>query len=92
LALALCLAAGLEGIEQKLDAAPYCSASGGNKTLDRLPQNLGEAIQEFEQDALIQKVLGEELSSKILEAKKAEWKEYSFAVTDWELDRYLARY
>jgi glutamine synthetase len=41
---------------------------------------------------LIQKVLGEELSSKILEAKKAEWKEYSFAVTDWELDRYLARY
>ena len=93
LALAVCLACGIEGIEQKLNAKE--SYIGKEKAENRnllLPLTLKEAVEAFREDAFIQNVLGASLSKKILEAKETEWKEYSAAVTDWDVDRYLARY
>lgn len=93
LALAVCLAAGLDGIENKLDSRnDYTQTDAGDAGMNRLPMDMKEAIEKFQQDTFVQEVLGRQLSEKILEAKKAEWKEFRAAVTDWELNRYLARY
>ena len=97
LAIAVCLAAGLDGIRNQIE--PPASVEGNifamseeerEKTgIKYLPTSLAEAIDGLEQDALIREVLGEHISRKYIEAKKEEWKEYCAAVRSWEIDRYL---
>ena len=97
LAIAVCLAAGLDGIRNQIE--PPASVEGNifamseeerEKTgIKYLPTSLAEAIDGLEQDALIREVLGEHISRKYIEAKKEEWKEYCAAVSSWEIDRYL---
>ena len=57
--------------------------------IDKLPRSLNEAAREFEKDAYIQEVLGEDLSRKYIEAKTREYQEYRGQVTEWELSKYL---
>ncbi len=100
LTLALCLAAGLDGIKKELmppesiDKNVFTLTEEERITLGvkRLPANLSEAIKLFEKSKFIQSVLGEHLSKKYIEAKKLEWEEYRTQVTKWELDQYLHRY
>lgn len=80
LCLAVCLAAGLDGIQNKIMP---------QKGEDLLPTNLGEAIDAFLQDVYIQEVLGEHICEKYTEAKKAEWADYQSQVTEWEIGEYL---
>ena len=57
--------------------------------IESLPKDLGEAIVEFEKDDYLKGVLGEHISRKYLNAKKAEWIQYQTQVTTWEIDQYL---
>ena len=100
LEMALCLAAGLDGIKQNL-AAP----AGTNKNIfamsskeleaegiESLPGSLEEAMVEFQKDPFIKETLGEHVYEKYLEGKLREWRHYRNKVTGWEIDRYLNKY
>lgn len=97
LAFAVCLAAGLDGIENKIE--PPQAISGNVFELEAkererlgielLPTSLKEAVEEFEKDEFVQGVLGTHASQKYLDAKRAEWIQYTTQVTSWEIDEYL---
>ena len=99
LAFAVMLAAGLAGIEEKLEpSAPiedknlfeYSPQAMLDAGFERLPVNLGEAVDKFEKSELMRKVLGDHIHSFLVETKRAEWIEYLNNVSPWELERYLA--
>lgn len=100
LALALCLASGLEGIRENLTPPPptdvniYALSETDRKELniDSLPGTLAEAIEEMEKDTLVHKVLGPHITQKYLDAKRSEWDDYRTHVTQWERDAYLRKY
>jgi glutamine synthetase len=46
----------------------------------------------MEKDPLIKKVLGEDMFTKYVDAKHAEWDESKRQITQWELDQYLFRF
>ncbi len=97
LAIALILAAGLEGMEKKLTPPAEFTENirsisfdqTNASSVDVLPMTLGEAITAFKADTFGKEVLSESVYHKILEAKKAEWKEFRTCITKWELDKYL---
>jgi glutamine synthetase len=97
LATAAILAAGMDGMERKLDPgkpinenlyewSPKQLKKAG---VDLLPQNLAEALDAFEKDKVLRAALGESLSEEFLTLKRMEWVEYMRHVSDWERDRYL---
>lgn len=100
LTLALCLAAGLDGIRRKL--IPAAAVVENLFELDEdererlgighLPSNLKEAVRAMKADPLIRETLGEHIFTRYVQHKSEEWDEYKVRVTQWELDRYLARY
>lgn len=100
LALAVCLGAGLEGIEQKLmpPASVDCNIfemsqeEKNARKIEEIPGTLLEAIEALEQDPLMKEILGEHVYHKYMEAKKEEWQSYRSQVTEWEIARYLNRY
>lgn len=97
LALAVMLAAGLDGISKGLmppspaeeDLYQFDSARSG---LDTLPGDLGAAINELKKDEVIQEALGQHVYERYIEAKTLEWTEYRLYVSQWELNRYLKVY
>ncbi len=99
LTLAVCLAAGLDGIRNELtppvsvDKNIFALSNKEKSELgvERLPVNLNEAIVELESSDFIRNVLGEHVSRKYIEAKKMEWENYSNQVTPWEIEQYLYR-
>lgn len=100
LALTVLLAAGLEGITQKIEPPAEFTRNIATMTpeevaqagLERLPESLGDALDAMEEDSLIRQVLGEHIFTRYLKVKRSEWAEYSRQVHDWERDRYLALY
>ncbi len=100
LVLALCLAAGLDGIKNELEPPKPVEQNMykiDEKTLssmkiEQLPGSLGEACDALEEDEFVQKVLGEHIYKKYLHAKRREWKEYNHTVSQWETEEYLYKY
>ena len=100
LALAVCLAAGMEGIKNKIlppesvDENIYEMTDVVKNALgiEELPASLREAITEFQKDQFMQEVLGEELSQKLIESKRAEYRAYRTQVTEWEINEYLQKF
>lgn len=100
LTLALCLAAGLDGIRRGLK--PPHSTEGNifelsedereEKGIESLPSNLKEAVRAMKKDELVKATLGKHIFDKYVEHKSEEWNDYKIRVTQWELDRYLERY
>lgn len=97
LGAALVLAAGLEGIENKIDPGEphtdnmYVKSDEELKRLGvgYLPRSLGEALDAFEADALARKVFGDGMFKAWLDYKRDEWMSYNYHVSDWEKARYL---
>ena len=100
LVLATCLAAGLDGIKNKLEvpASVDCNifemtdeerAASGIVTL---PENLYEAVQCMKNDKFVCDVLGDHIVEKYTEAKLKEWEDYRTRVSQWEIDEYLAKF
>ena len=69
------------------------SASDRRPTsIDELPGNLNEALDELEKDDLVRDTLGEHTFSHFLAAKREEWLDYIKHVSPWEVERYLGVY
>jgi glutamine synthetase len=100
LALAVMLAAGLDGIEQNLLPAPpiqrniyELSVRDRRKhKIRELPATLGEALEAIQKNRVIRQALGEHVYQHFLRAKLAEWHRYRITVHPWELQQYLAEY
>ena len=104
LAATAVLAAGLDGIEKKLDAGEPNSENLYTKSYEELterglralPANLLEAIGELEQDPVLRAALGsgrgEDYVDYYARVKRDEWFRYHEQVTDWEIKEYLTRF
>lgn len=100
LALAACLAAGLDGIRNKIEPPEkvdmniydMSNAEREKRGICNLPENLAVALQALESDSLLSSLLGAQLADSYIAAKKAEWKEYSSQVSEWEVGQYLDRF
>ena len=100
LAVAACLAAGLDGIAQGLTPPPeipgniYAMDQETRKAfgIEALPRNLEEALSEMERDAVVMDVLGPHVAQHYLNGKQKEWEEYQTRVSSWELEKYLVIY
>lgn len=96
LAAALVLAAGLEGIRERIDpGAPnednlydLTDAQRAERGIEFLPQTLAEAVDAFAADPLVEKTLGKALRDEFIRYKRAEWEEYHLTVSAWEIERY----
>ena len=74
------------GVDVEIEVSQEEKASRG---IESLPADLHAAICELQKDAFIKEVLGEHISSKLIEAKEAEWMQYRTQVTGWEIEEYL---
>ncbi|ADQ04102.1 glutamine synthetase, type I [Caldicellulosiruptor owensensis OL] len=100
LAFAAVLAAGLDGIKNKIEPPEpveenifeMSEEERARRGIGSLPGSLEEAIKEFENSALMRETLGEHIFEKYLEAKKLEWDDYRTKVHQWEIDSYLTKY
>jgi glutamine synthetase len=99
LALAVCLAAGLDGIKNKLtppesvdkNIAAMTKEEMEQCSIKYLPANLKEATIALEQSEFIKDVLGTYIFTRYVQAKKEEWNQYIVQVSQWEIDQYLHR-
>ncbi|MBQ7583746.1 MAG: type I glutamate--ammonia ligase [Lachnospiraceae bacterium] len=97
LALAACLAAGLDGINNRIDPGDPVEGNIFKMTASEreangirtLPGSLGESIEALIKDELIKGVLGSDIAGKYIEAKRAEFADYLAHVSQWEVDEYL---
>ena len=97
---AVCLAAGLDGIEKGLTPPEEITenifamdeATRAAHGIESLPGTLKEAIDAMEADALVCKTLGEHVTTQYIAGKKREWDDYRTHVSDWELGKYLVIY
>ena len=100
LAIAACLAAGLDGIQRDLTPPPEIpgniyemdAAQRAAFGIESLPRTLEEALEELRRDPLILDVLGEHVAAHYIAGKQREWEEYQTRVSSWELERYLVAY
>ncbi len=85
LALAVTIAAGIEGLEKQEDPGAEDMVCG------TLPGTLVEAVGFLKEDKFISQVLGETFVQIYTDVKLQEWNEYMNQVSDWELNQYLNR-
>ena len=92
--MAAALAAGLEGINNKLDPGKRLDIdmyADGHKVrgAKKLPLNLGDAIRAFEKDKVLRQALGTEFSNAYIKLKTNDWNAYNRHLTQWERDTTL---
>ena len=100
LSLTVQLAAGLDGVEHKLECREPVNRNIFRMSyrdrrkyqIDDLPRDLHEALDRFEKDDVIKAALGEHLTERFLEAKREEVALFNREVTEWEVRNYLGRY
>jgi glutamine synthetase len=99
LAIAVCLAAGLDGIRNQImppeSVDTNIFAMSEEERLERgiecLPENLLEALNALEANEYICNVLGEHATRHFIQAKKNEWNDYRASVSNWEVEHYLSK-
>jgi glutamine synthetase len=102
LAATAVLAAGLDGIENGLDAGAPTSEHNLHEVpqdelremgIEMLPGNLLEATRRLERDDVMRAALGscseEDYLDYYARVKRAEWERAHSEVTEWEIERYL---
>jgi len=100
LALALCLAAGLDGIEKGLKEPPEIvknifamdNAARKEEGIENLPSTLAGALDELENNDLMKETLGSHVLENYISGKRAEWDEYRTNVSSWECEKYIIAY
>jgi glutamine synthetase len=82
------LAAGLDGIENKIDPGKRLDidmyAEGHKVQTQKLPLYLIDAIRAFERNKTFKAALGDEFAAAYIKIKINEWNDYSHHLTDWE--------
>jgi glutamine synthetase len=100
LALAVQLAAGLDGMRNSIDPGPPVDTNVWKLSeeerrkyqMESLPANLKEAVDELAADEVIAAALGDHILNHFVAAKREEWGEYIAQVTEWEIGTYLPTY
>ena len=96
LALAAYVAAGMDGVENKIDPGDPNLGNMYERPLEQvreqgikiLPQSLWEAVEELHDDEVIRGALGV-IADEFIDLKIKEWETYDGQVTQWEIDEYL---
>ena len=97
LQFAVMLAAGLNGIEEKIippnpvEKNIYALSEKEMRKykIHHLPESLGHALSFLEESKLMKETLGNHIFENFLHVKKSEWNKYRTQVTPWEIDKYL---
>lgn len=97
LAFSVMLAAGLKGIEEKLEAPEpvekniyaLSEAERQKYRIEQLPESLGHALMIMSKSELVRETLGNHVFENFLHVKRKEWGEYQTIVTKWEIEKYL---
>ena len=100
LAFAVCLAAGLDGIEKGLTPPAEITdnifamddATRQANGIDNLPGSLIDAVEELKKDEVIKETLGEHVYSQYVAGKVKEWDAFRTHVSDWEISSYIVAY
>jgi glutamine synthetase len=92
LAFATTLAAGLHGIEHRIEPPTEFHGNGYQATgVPRIPRSLYEAIDCWAESTVAVEAFGEQVHAHYLTAARIEQSIYDGIVTDWERHRYLER-
>ena len=99
LEMALCFAAGIEGIKKGLKPVDPIDfnifeldkADRRKAGIESLPSSLHEAVKAAEADPFIKETIGEHAYDAYISGKKNEWNEYRQQISQWEIDRYLKK-
>jgi glutamine synthetase len=92
LVYAALVAAGLDGIERRLDPGPAFEGDVYRAAgLPQVPGSLGEALDALEASDFARRVFGEPVVAHWLHFGRTEEAAFRGAVTDWERARYLER-
>ena len=99
LAFAVMIAAGLDGVERRLDPGEPINKNvfrlsqreKARLRIEELPGDLREAVRAMKRDPLIREALGDHVHAHLVEAATADWTAYSTTVHPWEIERYLGR-
>lgn len=97
LAQAALIAAGLDGIDRKLEPGPpqninfyaLSPAEIAARGIETLPQCLADSIAALERSDLFRATLGSDFIDEFVSLKRDEWIDYHRHVSDWEVQRYL---
>ncbi|MCG9128993.1 type III glutamate--ammonia ligase [Candidatus Poribacteria bacterium] len=100
LAATVLLAAGLDGIENKIDPGlanednlyEISDDELERRGIHSLPSNLSDAVDALEENEIIKESLGQEYANYFIEVKREEWRNYHLSVSQWETDNYLTVY
>lgn len=97
LAIAVCLAAGLDGIQNQIEPPARVTRNLFEMSkkqlreegIEMLPGSLIDAVKELESSTFIRTVLGDYITDKFIQFKREEWSEFRKHISNWELEHYL---
>jgi glutamine synthetase len=89
LAMAACLIAGLDGIENQIEPPPPVDNAYAGSDAPPLPRTLREATARLRASALARAWLGDGFVNHYVATREWECRQFEKAVTDWELTRYF---
>jgi glutamine synthetase len=100
LATAALVAAGLDGIDRRLELPPEClddlyelpAADLRARGHARLPASLGAALDALQADDVIRTALGDVLVEQFVRLKREEIDAYETQISGWELQRYAGAF
>ncbi len=91
LAMAGCLASGLYGVKKKMKLSQLQTLGNGyrDEKYGTLPRNLWDATQAMKNSSVAKELFGEKFVEHFTQTREWEWRQFSKAVTDWEMKRYF---
>jgi glutamine synthetase len=91
LAVAACIAAGLDGVEKnlKLTTKPIEGTNVGGENIPRAPRTLIETTRNFRDSRIARDWFGDDFVDHFAATREWEWRQWLDGVTDWELKRYF---
>ena len=92
LAMAALLAAGIAGIEQKLELeAPFEGDAYGGRDIREIPKTLRGATAALKESDMLREAFGDDVVEHYVRAAEWEQEEYDRRITDWEVARGFER-
>ncbi len=92
LAVAGIIAAGLDGIKNKLKLEPAFTGNAYESDSSRVPASMPEALELWEKSEWVKQTFGAEVQAHYANMARVEIAAYGKAVTDWELFRNFERF
>jgi glutamine synthetase len=92
LAVAGIIAAGLDGVKNKLKLEPAFTGNAYDSDSSRVPASMQEALDLWENSTWVKETFGAEVQAHYANMARVEIAAYGKAVTDWELFRNFERF